>query len=301
MIARLQQLITLTLAGLAIVWALDFAALGHYALAASGVIVIGLSYALFIAFEFVLLMTMDQDDSALRPGIGQVLRAWAGEVFFTPLVFFWRQPFRSHREPNHLPRRTSPCRGVLFVHGFFCNRGLWNPWMHDLRTAGVPFLAITLEPPFGSIDAYVSTIEGGMARLEASTGAPPIVVAHSMGGLAFRAWLAGQPSMERVHRFISIASPHHGTWLARFAVSANGRQMRLDSRWLAALAERERLADRRRQICYYGRCDNIVFPVSSAILPGADNRELGATAHVQMAYHPTVRSEVMSMLLEPLG
>lgn len=301
MIARLQQLITLTLAGLVLVWAVDFAAIGRYELAAGGVILIGLFYALFIAFEFALLVAIDKHDSQLRPRLGQLLRAWAGEVLFTPLVFFWRQPFRSKEQPDHLPRGKHPRRGVLLVHGFFCNRALWNPWMRDLRKAGLPFVAVNLEPPFGSIDAYVPTIEAAIARLEAATGVPPIIVAHSMGGLAVRAWLATQPSMQRVYRFVSIATPHHGTWPARFTLTLNGQEMRLESAWLAALVDREQLADRRLCICYYGRCDNIVFPTSSAVLSGADNRELVATAHVQMAYHPTVRSEVLRLLSEPVG
>ena len=78
---------------------------------------------------------------------------------------------------------------MLFVHGFFCNRGLWNPWMRRLRAAGIPFVAVNLEPVFGSIDSYASIVEAAVRSLEQATGGAPVIVAHSMGGLAVRSWL----------------------------------------------------------------------------------------------------------------
>ena len=38
--------------------------------------------------------------------------------------------------------------------------------------------------------------------------------------------------------------------------------------------------------CLHGSCDNVVFPSSTATLPGADNRPLRGTAHVHMVEWP---------------
>jgi triacylglycerol lipase len=179
------------------------------------------------------------------------------------------------------------------VHGFLCNRGFWNPWMLKLRHADVPFIALNLEPPFASIDAHRASIGGAIRRLEAATGRAPVIVAHSMGGLAVRAWLASRNPGDTVHRIITIGTPHAGTWLARFAGTVNGTEMRQASSWLKRLSTRERESDRERFVCFYGRCDNIVFPSASATLPGADNRHLASTAHVQMAFHADVISTVL--------
>ena len=113
-----------------------------------------------------------------------------------------------------------------------------------------------------------------------------------MGGLALRRWYAEQPDAARIAHAITIGTPHHGTWLARFALTRNSAQMQQHSRWLATLAGREDAARQARFTCFYGHCDNIVFPPSTATLPGADNRHLEAVAHVHMADHPAPWAEL---------
>ncbi len=228
--------------------------------------------------------------------MAQLLRAWWGEVWTAPAVFYWRQPFRANAVPDFLPADARGRRGLLLVHGFVCNRGLWTPWLRRLRAAGVPFVAVSLEPVFGRIDAYAPTVEEAVRRLEAATGLPPVIVAHSMGGLAVRAWLDAAQGDDRVHRVVTIGSPHHGTWLGRFGHLPNTRQMRRGSAWLQQLAAREPSERYRRFTCFYSHCDNIVFPPSTATLPGADNRHLEGWSHVHLAFHPAVFDEVMRWL-----
>ena len=306
MIARVQQLATLTLIFAALAWALFFGVQGAFAVAACGTLLILLGYALFLGLEFLLLAFFGADLSVGRPSPAQLMSAWASEVLRAPLIFCWRQPFRSQSESDLTTALQPAQRGVIFVHGFFCNRGFWNPWMKTLRERGVPFIAVNLEPPFGSIGGYAGIIESAVERIEAATRHPPVIVAHSMGGLAVRAWLAGRARGHRPHRVITIGSPHWGTRLARFARTVNGLEMRSSSTWIDLLASGETLADRARFTCFYGNCDNIVFPASAATLSGADNRHLPGTAHVQMAFHREVMRELLRWLqpvplLDPAG
>ena len=125
---------------------------------------------------------------------------------------------------------------------------------------------------------------------------PPVVVAHSMGGLAVRRWWAEPQNATRIHHLITLATPHHGTWLSRFAMVTNARQMRLQSPWREALEARENRETRARITCYYSVCDNIVVPASSATLDGADNRHLEGVAHVEMADAQEPRQQLMRLL-----
>lgn len=183
-------------------------------------------------------------------------------------------------------------RGVVLVHGFLCNRGVWLPWLPELRARGHAYVALTLEPAFGSVDDYVAAIDTAMRQVQAATGLPPVLVGHSMGGLAARAWLRtlAQPPAQRVHRILTLGTPHHGTWPARFSHTTNGMQMRLDSPWLQALAASEGAAQRALFSCWYSDCDNIVYPTRSATLDGADNHLLHGLGHVHMVYAPQVRA-----------
>jgi triacylglycerol esterase/lipase EstA (alpha/beta hydrolase family) len=297
MIARIQQLIALLLFAAVVAWALYFITRGPSYFAVCGALLIAGAYPAAIGFEFLLLRRSYLKGEPDRPSRRDLWAAWCAEVVIAPLVFLWLQPFRSEAQADSPVRPLAGGHGVLLVHGFFCNRGLWHPWMKRLREAKVPFVALTLEPVFGSIDDYAAQIDEAMARLEAATGSAPVLVAHSMGGLAARAWLCRSVGDLRVHRVVTIGTPHRGTAMAGRALATNARQMRLGSPWLVSLAQGEPPERYRRFTCFWSRCDNIVFPTESATLPGADNRQLDVTPHVRMVYHPEVFAEILRLTL----
>jgi pimeloyl-ACP methyl ester carboxylesterase len=233
-----------------------------------------------------------------RPSGADLLRAWWGEVRVAWAVFGWHQPFAADREPD-LPGELGQT-GVLLLHGYVCNRGLWAPWQRRLHRLGVPCTALTLEPVFGGIDRYAPAIEAAVRDMTRRPGRPPLLVGHSMGGLAARAWLASLAAnaegdaSERIAGVITIGTPHQGTWTARFGLSTNARQMRLGSAWLAALAVREPAGRHARFVCFFGHADNLVFPARMATLAGADNRHLAGVAHLQMVFEPAVFEAVLA-------
>ena len=296
MLARLQQVTTFGALFAAALWAWLFWRAGHPVWAMAGALLLVGGYSLVLAFEFALLRLAHGTDPTPRATAAQLVRAWWGEVRAAPIVFCWRQPFFSQRWPDRLPADAQGRRGVLLVHGFVCNRGIWNPWLQRLHAAQVPLIAVNLEPVFGSIDEYIPAIDAAVVRLQQCTGLAPVIVAHSMGGLAVRRWWAEHGDDTRVHRAITIGTPHHGTWLARFAMTRNSRQMRQISGWLQTLSAQESADRAARCTCFYSHCDNIVFPAASATLPGADNRHLPGVAHVHMADRPEPWAELQRWL-----
>ena len=297
MLARLQKFTTLGLLALALLWGGLAWRAGRPAWALGGALLIVFGYAVVLAIEFLLLRLAHGDDPAPRATPRQLLRAWWGEVGSAPLVFCWRQPFHSQRWPDHLPADAKGRRGLLLVHGFVCNRGVWNAWLERLHARNVPYIAVNLEPVFGSIDDYAATLEAAVQRLERATGLAPVIVAHSMGGLALRRWWAEAGNDARVHHAITIGTPHAGTWLARFAMTLNGRQMQQRSPWLHdAVVQHEPAGRAARLTCFYSHCDNIVFPASTASVAGADNRHLPGVAHVHMVSRPEPWEETLHWL-----
>ena len=297
MVARLLRFATLGLLAAALLWALVWLHFDRPVLALLGAVAIAFSHAIVLAIEFVLLIFVNRADPAPRANACQLLRSWWAEVWIAALVFGWRQPYRS----NVYPDRLAPAgrRGVVLVHGFFCNRGVWNPWLERFHAEQVPFIAVDLNEVFGSIDECAPIVEQAVQRMQAATRLAPVIVAHSMGGLVARVWLDRYAGDTRVHRIITVGTPHSGTWLARFAIGANTRQMRRAGEWLGAIGRREPARRSARFTCFYSHCDNIVFPASTATLPGADNRHLPAVAHVEMAYHPEVLAELTRWLASP--
>jgi pimeloyl-ACP methyl ester carboxylesterase len=283
---------------LAIAWAAWQWTTGHPARGLVGAVAICMAHAAVLAFEFALLWSAHSNDPVPRATLAQLFAAWCGEAVAAPRVFCWRQPFRSRQYDDHLPAGALGRRGLILVHGFVCNRGLWNRWLQRLHAADVPFVAVNLEPVFGPIDDYVGLIEAAARRIELATGMAPVAVGHSMGGLAIRRWWADHAD-NRLHHAITIGTPHHGTWLAILSMTRNSRQMRQRSAWLQTLSLREPRIRAARFTCFYSHCDNIVFPTSTATLVGADNRHLQGVAHVHMVDRREPFDEAMRWLAAP--
>ncbi|ARU06362.1 hypothetical protein CCO03_18355 [Comamonas serinivorans] len=266
------------------------------------------------------------------------VRAWLWSCWAAPAVFFWRQPFREGRWPDLLPQATAghagapqasrgapdtpsgqpvrrdvpdmpdqrqAQRAVLFVHGFVSNRGFWNPWLQRLTAEGAPFMAVSLRQPFAPLDTQAAELSAAVDHVIATTGQPPLIVAHSMGGLVVRAWLrhearSGLRWPDRVHRVALIATPIAGTGLARWALGPLGAQMRRaedGGHWVTRLnADLDALAIPRQLFaCWASNTDNMVFPAHTALLAGADSHVHRGVPHVPLAHHPAVMRAVLTL------
>lgn len=298
MIARIQQVIVLLLlAGLAVwsgvVWpaySLIFIAF----LAVAGV------YIAYVAILFIVIHHLNRKDPEPRASLGALLQACRQEATTAPRVFLWRQPFRTQAIPDFLPSANKS--GVVFIHGFFCNRAFWAPWMAQLQAQNRAFAAVTLEPAFGSIDDYAAIVEAAVAKVTQATGQPPTLICHSMGGLAARAWLRADPVNEsRIQRVITLGTPHFGTALSTekaLLPFTNTHQMQRLGAWTRQLAKDEPATRYAKFTCWYSNCDNIVVPTSTAMLPGADNRLVTAQGHVSMAFDSKVMQTSLTLLDE---
>jgi pimeloyl-ACP methyl ester carboxylesterase len=310
-VARIQQITSLVLIGLALTWFAAWSAQGQWSIAALALLAV-LPHAPALAFEMLWAAHLARDEAARRaigseglppqtyPGKRVWLRAACHEAALAVRVFGWQQPWAHGAQPDHLPANSQGRRGVLLVHGYFCNRGFWNPWMARLRAAGIPFVAVTLEPPMADIALQARALEIARLQLLEATGFEPLMVGHSMGGLVIRSHLAEQSDELALRcEVITIGSPHHGTVLAGLASSPAALQMRPGSDFLRALAQRESTERLKRLTCYWSVCDNIVFPASHATLAGAQNIAVPDLPQVGLADAPKIFEEVLERLNNP--
>ncbi len=187
---------------------------------------------------------------------------------------------------------------VLLLHGYGSNSGFWKPMTQALSRAGISHAAIDLEPIMGSIDDYAASIEHAVHALCSASGQQEVIVlGHSMGGLAARAWLRAVGS-ERVAGVITLGTPHSGTTLAGYGTGLNARQMEPDQEggWLQTLAAAEDNPRRSLFVSIYSRHDNIVAPQSSAVLSGATNIGLDFVGHVALGFDAQVHKCVLAQI-----
>jgi pimeloyl-ACP methyl ester carboxylesterase len=202
--------------------------------------------------------------------------------------------------PFHINVAEDSSPPVLLLHGYGANSGFWKPLSKQLSNAGITHAAIDLEPILGSIDDYAALIETSAQQLCRDNGVDTIVVVgHSMGGLAARAWLRRYGNA-RLASLITLGTPHFGSTLAGYGMGKNAREMlpllggaTTEDHWLTVLANSESPVIRARMRSIYSRHDNIISPQQSGHLPGAANIGLDLIGHVALGFD----SEVMKLLM----
>ncbi len=224
--------------------------------------------------------------SGTRPTLSDVgyrLRALLTEIVdfnISVLAMMAASPLKSESPGN---ATTAGDRPLLLIHGVICNHGIWQPWLASLRAAGFgPVRVMDLEPPFADIEAHAARVERELRVLKDASGGHKVdIVAHSMGGLVARAALR-RVGPDVIGHIVTIASPHHGTRLARLFRWPPLQQMRADSVWLGALNSARPERPQVPLTSIYSLEDNLVVPARSAVLEGARVLELRGIGHVGM-------------------
>ncbi|MDZ7936911.1 MAG: alpha/beta fold hydrolase [Rhodoferax sp.] len=246
-----------------------------------------------VALPFAVMVLTDLV-SALRSRANEPASAWWrslwGEFGAGIQVFIFRQPWTRATPTVLAPTaQATPARiPVLLVHGYLCNHRVWDDVAQALRQQGHTVLAVNLEPVFVSIDRYADIIEPAVQQLRTATGHDKVVlVGHSMGGLAIRAWMRTHGTQHAAGA-ITLGTPHVGTQIAKGQRTPNGRQMEWHSDWLATLAASETDAIRALFQIALTPQDNIVYPQRAQVLPGVTATVFEGLGHLQLCLDPAV-------------
>ena len=261
----------------------------HVPLALAGAVLVACGAGLQLGLQMLLMRHVLRSRQLPRPSTALVWRAWLAEWTLSLQIFGWRIPFRTQAVPDFWPSQAMGQVGVVLVHGYFCNRAVWNPWLQKLKARGIACAAMTLEPAHGHpVDAMVPDLHRCVLQMVQKTGRAPLLVAHSMGGLVVRAWLKTLTPEQRVQylaHVVTVATPHGGTWLARFARRLPASDMREAADWLQQLGP---LPAGVSMSCWCSSSDNIVFPPALAAIEGAQLHQVEDAAHMQLLFDERV-------------
>jgi pimeloyl-ACP methyl ester carboxylesterase len=150
---------------------------------------------------------------------------------------------------------------------------------------------------FGSNIEHAAELAAVIAELRGAAGRLD-VVAHSMGGLAVRHYLAGHPDGGGIRRVLFLATPHRGTWAAYLAWGRGGREMRPGSAFLRHL-ERHELPHAVRAFNVRTPLDLRVFPPRSAAFPPAEDAMVRFVSHQGLLRSSAAFAHVRRCLLAP--
>jgi assimilatory nitrate reductase catalytic subunit len=132
------------------------------------------------------------------------------------------------------------------------------------------------------------------------TGQPNAMGGREVGGLANQ--LAAHmnftaPEIDRVRRFISISTPHDGTWTAFLLGNSGARQMRPGSSFLRDLNHDASMLDRLHVTSIWTPLDLTIVPARSSMLP------IGRAIRVHVAAHAWMVTDrrVIRLVLQALS
>ncbi len=180
-------------------------------------------------------------------------------------------------------RKDDGCRPIVFVHGLGGHPGNFLPirtWLAVLgrrRTYSVGLTEAGLEAKAEQLRRYIHDVVevnelGPDDRVE--------VVAHSMGGVVARVALLDVATSMRVATLVTMASPHGGTWAARWAGTRECFDLRPDSELMQALQAQLPWHGATRLACFWSPGDPVMQPASTASVEGARNHELPDCSHL---------------------
>lgn len=95
------------------------------------------------------------------------------------------------------------------------------------------------------------------------------LVGFSMGGIVARYYVQRLGGARRVRRFVTISSPHRGTFIAFGGWSEGARQMRPGSAFLNDLERDREVLNGLRFTSIWTPFDLMIVPATSSLVPGA--------------------------------
>ena len=122
------------------------------------------------------------------------------------------------------------------------------------------------------------------------------LVGFSMGGLICRYYLQRLSGLQRVRKFVSVASPHRGSFWARFVNSPACRQMRPGSAFLKDLESDEHRLAEVGFVSFWTPWDLMILPARSSAIDAAQCRRLFCVAHPLMVLEPRCARAVVDVL-----
>lgn len=234
-----------------------------------------------------------------RLGLMQALRVVVAESVAMVMLFAVIIPFEGlWLGPDRLGHCAARSTPLLLIHGYQCNRGFWFWLRRKLEAAGWTVATHDLAPAYLAIDDYAEGIAQRIDEICAATGVEQVIlIGHSMGGLASRAYLR-RYGRDKVAKLVTLGTPHQGSHLARFGLGINARQMRIGSPWLADLVANETLPP--GSVSISSHHDSYVQPGFSRLAPsGGKDVVVGGVGHLGLTLSPAVFARLQEVLEEP--
>lgn len=190
---------------------------------------------------------------------------------------------------------------VLLIHGIFRKKSIFNKMAKYLENAGWEVHRFDLTPNNATKGLnHLATQIADYVEKNFPPSQPIDLVGLSMGGLVSRYYIQRLGGVKRVQRFITISSPHNGTWMAYFLPLIACVQMRPESKFLQDLNQDLHILEKLQFTSIWTPYDFIIVPGHSSQLTIGNEVKFNIFAHFRMARHSQSLEAVAKALSTPI-
>jgi triacylglycerol lipase len=186
---------------------------------------------------------------------------------------------------------------VLLVHGIDDTVALFRRMKPYLERGGLSVQALNLVPNNGKVGLIELARQLDQhVRANFTTDQAFDLVGFSMGGLVSRYYIQRLGGIHRVRKFVTIATPHRGTWTAFLRGNPGARDMRPGSRFLQDLNRDVEMLDGISFTSIWTPFDLMILPANSSRLPAGRFVTVRTLAHPLMVRDPQVLRLILGIL-----
>ncbi len=192
-------------------------------------------------------------------------------------------------------------RPIILIHGLWNNSEIFKQVFKKLDNHKVEYFAPTLSHKFGmvSIEKLAQSLDKEIIN-KFGIDTEIDIVGFSMGGIIGRYWIKKLKGFKRTKRFISIGSPHNGTFTAQFVPRYPLKgisEMKINSVLLKGLSLENNLLENIECISFFTVWDLMVFPGWRAYLPRGKKITLNILKHKNLIRNPYAVNEIVKQII----
>ena len=192
-------------------------------------------------------------------------------------------------------------RPIVLIHGLWNSSEIFKQVFKRLDEYKVEYFAPTLIHNFGMI-SIVELAKSLNNEINNQFGLEREIdiVGFSMGGIIGRYWIKKLEGYKRTKRFISIGSPHNGTFTAQLVPDFPLKgisEMKINSRLLNLLSLENELLESIECISFFTIWDLMVFPGWKAYLPLGNRISLNVLKHKNLVRNPIAVNKIVEQII----
>ncbi|MDJ1174218.1 lipase family alpha/beta hydrolase [Roseofilum capinflatum] len=190
---------------------------------------------------------------------------------------------------------------VLLIHGIFRKAYVFNRMVKYLKERGWDVHRFDVVPNTSvvGLDRLAQQIKTYVDQ-NFAPDQPIDLIGLSMGGLVSRYYVQRLGGLDKIQRFITIASPHHGTYMAYLLPFIGAVQMRPGSQFLADLNGDVQQLEKVKFSSLWTPYDFVIVPAQSSIMPVGTNIKLCVFPHAMMVRSTSTLVTVEKALMDQL-